>query len=672
MRVLSLAIAILLQIAPLTSAAPIEYAQAATTPLRKRSQVQRKSNRQQRRQKGEDNHQANLGLSHHGRHLAGHDGDHSMSHSLSTPTSTPSSCTFCPAGVTAEPDYELPTDDDATCETAKAFAATLDPTDVMCSTVKLAQVLCCPPVDLPVTTAAVEPCTFCPGGLTVEPDFQLPTNDGATCGTAMGFAATLSSSDAMCPTVKLAQALCCPPVNLPEPTEDAATAPPSELCSCSPREYNIKLNLDQDCDVDDLDGAPGIDLTFCFLGSYGSLSFGKRFVRRLGQGFSGNSDRQLATRHIEFEIEDFTRIKERELAGDDVEIISIQFLEFDTSGGLIVINQDDTYSNTTLKNGDVATFKSISDNLDPDVPIEDQLDILPGGVQLTLRGRTIDEVTGEEKIVSNRITWSYTNACGVEPLEAGQSIGWTTFGELEPASEAFCPAPVTTTTTTTTPTTTTTEEETTTKAPETTTKAPETTTKAPETTTEAPETTTEAPETTMEATEALETTTEAPIVTTEAPTTTKAPATTTEATPATTTPAMSMHSKSSKALFGKSSKGGVKSKTYKESPMPKAQKTPKNPMAKVTKESDLHDEKQSHDDAVDSKSGKALVDLDAKAEKLSKASKAVIVSGKASKKESSKAEKKASSNGSKSGKGSKMEKAPLIPGSKFIVPAGGL
>jgi len=95
--------------------------------------------------------------------------------------------------------------------------------------------------------------------------------------------------------------------------------------------------------------------------------------------------------------------------------------------------------------------------------------------------------------------------------------------------------------------------------------------------------------------------------------------------------------------------------------MPKAQKTPKNPMAKVTKESDLHDEKQSHDDAVDSKSGKALVDLDAKAEKLSKASKAVIVSGKASKKESSKAEKKASSNDSKSGKSGT---AQVIPGTK--------
>ena len=107
--------------------------------------------------------------------------------------------------------------------------------------------------------------------------------------------------------------------------------------------------------------------------------------------------------------------------------------------------------------------------------------------------------------------------------------------------------------------------------------------------------------------------------------------------------------------------------------MPKAQKTHKNPMAKVTKESDLHyDEKQSHDEAVDSKSGKALVDLDAKAEKASKVSKAVEASGEAEKKSSKAAEKKASSNDSKSGKGSKMEKAPLIPGSKFIVPAGGL
>eukprot|EP00579_Thalassiosira_antarctica_P011409 CAMPEP_0201922926 /NCGR_PEP_ID=MMETSP0903-20130614/10815_1 /ASSEMBLY_ACC=CAM_ASM_000552 /TAXON_ID=420261 /ORGANISM="Thalassiosira antarctica, Strain CCMP982" /LENGTH=301 /DNA_ID=CAMNT_0048460141 /DNA_START=175 /DNA_END=1080 /DNA_ORIENTATION=- len=130
---------------------------------------------------------------------------------------------------------------------------------------------------------------------------------------------------------------------------------------------------------------------------------------------------------------------------------------------------------------------------------------------------------------------------------------------------------------------------------------------------------------------------------------------------ATTTEATSMHSKSSKAFLGKSTKGGSESKTEKESPMPKAQKTPINPMAKVTKESDHHnDEKKSADEVVDSKSGKALSDLDAKAEKASKATKA---SGKASKK-ASKVEKKASSNVSKSGKGNTMKNALVIKSSK--------
>ena len=111
---------------------------------------------------------------------------------------------------------------------------------------------------------------------------------------------------------------------------------------------------------------------------------------------------------------------------EEIEIISIQFLEFDTSGELIVINQDDSYSNVTLENGSEVTFKSISNNLDSSVAMEDQLDFLPGGVQVTLRGRVTDDVTGDSRIVSNRITWSYTNACDVEPLDSDESIGWIT------------------------------------------------------------------------------------------------------------------------------------------------------------------------------------------------------------------------------------------------------
>ena len=71
-----------------------------------------------------------------------------------------------------------------------------------------------------------------------------------------------------------------------------------------------------------------------------------------------------------------------------------KFLEFDTSGELIVINQDDTYSNVTLANGSTVSFQSISNDLDPSLSIEEQLDFLPGGAQVTLRGRVTDDDTG--------------------------------------------------------------------------------------------------------------------------------------------------------------------------------------------------------------------------------------------------------------------------------------
>ena len=49
-------------------------------------------------------------------------------------------------------------------------------------------------------------------------------------------------------------------------------------CSCAPLEYNFILNLSQDCEDNDLEGSPGIGLTFCFLG----VSNPTR--RRLGSG----------------------------------------------------------------------------------------------------------------------------------------------------------------------------------------------------------------------------------------------------------------------------------------------------------------------------------------------------------------------------------------------------
>jgi len=237
-----------------------------------------------------------------------------------------------------------------------------------------------------------------------------------------------------------------PDCEFPECPE--STPPEDGQCSCSPLEYNFILNLDSSCDIDELDGNNGIGLTFCFLGVTSNLSpndgtvrlddnRNDEDVRRLGSTKKLNDQqgqRGLSTIVKEQKIifEDtgtpLTQVEQQQMRflAEEIEIISIQFLEFDTSGELIVINQDDSYSNVTLENGSEVSFKSISNNLDVSLAMEDQLDFLPGGVQVTLRGRVTDDVTGDSRIVSNRITWSYTNACDVEPLESDESIGWIT------------------------------------------------------------------------------------------------------------------------------------------------------------------------------------------------------------------------------------------------------
>jgi len=238
-----------------------------------------------------------------------------------------------------------------------------------------------------------------------------------------------------------------PDCEFPEcPTSTTPSEQVDGQCSCSPLEYNFILNLDSSCDTDELDGNDGIGLTFCFLGVTSNLSPNDgtvrlddnrdEDVRRLGSTNKKNDQQQRGlstiTKQQKIIFEDtgtpLTQVEQQQMRflAEEIEIISIQFLEFDTSGELIVINQDDSYSNVTLQNGSEVTFKSISNNLDSSLSIEDQLDFLPGGVQVTLRGRVTDDVTGDSRIVSNRITWSYTNACDVEPLDSDESIGWIT------------------------------------------------------------------------------------------------------------------------------------------------------------------------------------------------------------------------------------------------------
>jgi hypothetical protein len=108
-----------------------------------------------------------------------------------------------------------------------------------------------------------------------------------------------------------------------------------------------------------------------------------------------------------------------------VEVVSAQFLELDTNGDLTVINQDDTYATTSLKDGDTMQFYSVSSMLNTSVPLEDQMgkpNLVPGGASLIMYGKT-----ESGKVVRNRFFWLYQmDECGREnsPVQVDNQIGW--------------------------------------------------------------------------------------------------------------------------------------------------------------------------------------------------------------------------------------------------------
>ena len=154
---------------------------------------------------------------------------------------------------------------------------------------------------------------------------------------------------------------------------------PIPRCSCSPRDFTFQLQLDRDCDTNTINGSPGVEIAVC--------------NRRGGVG-----------------VTDFSTL----------EIVDIQWLELN---GLTVINQNDTFTNTSLVSGDTFSFPSISGLLDPDLPIEEQAQYYPTEVTLSLEGKVKDD-DGNEVTVRNQVAWRYTEDCNSLPISVGQSIGW--------------------------------------------------------------------------------------------------------------------------------------------------------------------------------------------------------------------------------------------------------
>jgi hypothetical protein len=108
------------------------------------------------------------------------------------------------------------------------------------------------------------------------------------------------------------------------------------------------------------------------------------------------------------------------------EITSILFLEVDTTPELNIINQDSTYFTTNLEDGSVVAYTSISNQLDYTLPLEEQMEYVPGGVVVVLFGNDEDG-----NVVQNTVAWDYNMGnCESEPLTVGDTIGWVAIVSL--------------------------------------------------------------------------------------------------------------------------------------------------------------------------------------------------------------------------------------------------
>ena len=88
-------------------------------------------------------------------------------------------------------------------------------------------------------------------------------------------------------------------------------------------------------------------------------------------------------------------------------------------------------------NGDEIQYTSVSDTLDPSVPLGVQPSKIPKIIQLVLSGTNANGLA-----ISNMNIVTYTLGCDVEPItsEGDQQNGWVVFSNNEPAIPAFCGA----------------------------------------------------------------------------------------------------------------------------------------------------------------------------------------------------------------------------------------
>lgn len=247
-----------------------------------------------------------------------------------------------------------------------------------------------------------------------------------------------------------------------------------QICSCAPTVFNFVLDLsveattpsdDGECAFNTIAGNPGVEFSLCRQALDGATPLtasASALHQRLPLCNLSPDSKSVICREkgrtlaVEEKVVSNGRLqdgghnelRDRELETAN-EVTSAQFLEFgsdyeikDNGIEIViiadVINQDDTYINTVLQDGAAMQFVSISSQLNPCVPLEDQMDKVPGGALVTMKGKT---ESGQIQQVD--FLWLYDmNDCGSEnhPVQVGDKIGWVTVVSMliRRDSCAFC------------------------------------------------------------------------------------------------------------------------------------------------------------------------------------------------------------------------------------------
>ena len=244
-----------------------------------------------------------------------------------------------------------------------------------------------------------------------------------------------------------------------------------ELCSCSPQSYTFQLLLDNDCSTSTLSrNTDGISNANCQISSEDDDGLAR------DDWANGNNNRYRRNRHLhrldvsnaldsiagyDDDVNDrydklllsqlqstlptlsssqhllFNNNEDRQstTAISPAYISSILFIEFDTSGLLTIINEDDTYlTNANLSNGTSITYPSISTQLNTNIPLEEQLDKVPGGAGLFIFANN----DNGEIVLRSRVVWEYDLNCNVELNMVGESLGWIGFVSISKFFNCYC------------------------------------------------------------------------------------------------------------------------------------------------------------------------------------------------------------------------------------------